>query len=161
MESMLEANTSLSAAPSTPPTVTGPATSVDVRVGHRLESPSSRAGSEECHSAQAVPHVVDEPVHHGRTEYTKDDIAALLREVTDLNPYMAPYGQKGTIWSKLHGNLKANGRFTRTNVEGVKKKVDEAIAWHEVRLGFSASLDTYILILPRIPIARRHGPSKE
>ncbi|CDO77678.1 hypothetical protein BN946_scf184969.g29 [Trametes cinnabarina] len=82
-------------------------------------------------AAESRPSTPDKPSHTIRTKYTKEDLSALLHEVAEANPFSAPHRQKGLRWNEIHQNLRDAGHFTRTNMEGIKKKVNKIIAWHE------------------------------
>ncbi|KAJ7888165.1 hypothetical protein B0H14DRAFT_3430357 [Mycena olivaceomarginata] len=64
-----------------------------------------------------------------QVQYTGDDLILLTREVVNVNPFIAAYGQKGASWQQIVDNLEERGFCHKITAANVQHKAEALISY--------------------------------
>ncbi|KAJ7867697.1 hypothetical protein B0H14DRAFT_332227 [Mycena olivaceomarginata] len=64
-----------------------------------------------------------------RAQYSGDDLILITREVVNVNPFIAAYGQKGVSWQQIADNLEERGFRHKITAATVQHKAEALISY--------------------------------
>ncbi|OJT07725.1 hypothetical protein TRAPUB_10951, partial [Trametes pubescens] len=80
-----------------------------------------------CSDAEEEPQMIR--LRKPRMTYSSAEHEALVRVAVDVNPWGAPYRQKGKAWQTVLETLQKQQKFLGASVGTIRNKMDAMIAW--------------------------------
>jgi hypothetical protein len=84
-----------------------------------------------------------------RAKFASEDMQAIAGVAIEVNPWMAKHGEKGNMWKKVAQMLWDRGKCRQHTDLTIRKKMDQLMAYHEVRV--CIVLLSHLLTLPQNP----------